>query len=208
MQRWRQSLPKEAAPTVIDFGCGVTFFPFVVSRLGCQVVGIDNDPVCQQDLDRAAKTIDAKPGEVSSRLSENGRIPGADASIDAIYSVSVLEHIPACEKFIPELARLLKPSGLLVLTIDMDLRGDQEIGVQGYRRLRDALDQFFDLTVPEVTAHPADLLKTSNGPFPIAMDSVPKHLIKKWIAGPLRGRQPKPRLAYDLAVMGIVARKK
>ncbi len=46
-------------------------------------------------------------------------LPFPDSTFDKIYSVSVVEHIPGDgdEKAVKELARILKPGGILVLTV-------------------------------------------------------------------------------------------
>ncbi len=44
-------------------------------------------------------------------------IPEEDAFFDAILCTEVLEHIPYPEKAIAEFARLLRPGGVLVLTV-------------------------------------------------------------------------------------------
>ena len=51
------------------------------------------------------------------------RIPFPDASFDLITSVSVVEHIPAIERALAEMVRVLKPGGRLLLTTDCSPNG-------------------------------------------------------------------------------------
>lgn len=46
------------------------------------------------------------------------RIPFPSATFDLITSISVLEHIPAVERAVAEMFRVLKPGGRLLLTTD------------------------------------------------------------------------------------------
>jgi len=46
------------------------------------------------------------------------RIPAPDASFDCIVSLSVLEHIPAIERALAEMYRVLAPGGRLLITTD------------------------------------------------------------------------------------------
>ena len=81
ISRWRAAFPPEALPMVADVGSGVTFFPFSVARLGCNVIGIDNDPICGRDLMEATKHISAAPGSVGFRLTDGSRLPLPTASV-------------------------------------------------------------------------------------------------------------------------------
>jgi len=78
----------------------------------------------------------------------------------------VLEHIPDFENTIEEVVRVLKPNGLFILTIDLDLCEYKDIGVKRYYDLRQCLVEHFSLKEPEVTVRPLDMLQPRNGPFP------------------------------------------
>ena len=49
-------------------------------------------------------------------MSDITNIPAADASFDAILCSEVLEHVPEPTHALDEFARLLKPSGIIILT--------------------------------------------------------------------------------------------
>ena len=151
---------------VVDLGSAVTFFPFSIAKLGCRVHCLDIDSTCGPNLERAANVVSHSPGKVDFGMISDGRFPLKDGEVDAVYCVSVLEHIPDFENTIEEVYRILKPNGLFVLTIDLDLCGYKEIGTSGYYRLRQALSKYFYLKEPEFTMHPMDMLPFRSGPFP------------------------------------------
>lgn len=150
---------------VADIGSGVTFFPFSIARLGYEVVCTDIDPICQADIERAEKVQDVFPGDVSFRLIQEERLPFKDEELDAIYCISVLEHIPNPSTTVAEITRVLKPGGLLILTFDLDMRGDSEIGVEKYQQLIELLDKSSSPLYPERTIHPADMLTSISSPY-------------------------------------------
>ena len=138
LNEWKPELG--AAPTIADLGSGVTFFPFALSKLGYTVICTDTDPVCEKDLPRAARALGSDSSKVSFRLTNGDTLPFRDSEVDAIYCVSVLEHIPKFENTVIEMARVIKSGGRLILTIDLDLNGKHEIGKERYLDLRSALD--------------------------------------------------------------------
>ena len=191
---------------VADIGSGVTFFPFSVGRLGYHVHCLDIDAPCGPDIERAVAEVPHQPGKVDFRLISNGSLPLEDGEVDAVYCVSVLEHIPDFEHTVKEVFRVLKPNGLVILTIDLDLCGYMDIGVGRYYDLRNCLTELFDFKEPEITVHPLDVLQPRNGPFPYMKKSAwqkGKFYVKQWIK-PLFGKEPRrtlPNLAVWCAVM-------
>lgn len=151
---------------VVDLGSSVTFIPFSIAKLGYEVHCLDIEAAYGPDIDRAAVCVPHQPGKVDFRLISDGRFPLEDGEVDAVYCVSVLEHIPDFEHTIEEVFRVLKPNGLFILTIDLDLCGYMNIGVSRYYDLRQCLAEHFDLREPEITVHPLDVLQPQNGPYP------------------------------------------
>lgn len=198
-------------PIVVDFGSGVTFFPFAIAKLGYHVICVDNDPTCERDMKRAIEIVLHNPGKVEFRLNKSLEIPFQDKEVDIIYSISVLEHISNFARVIMEMARILKPGGLLLLTIDLDLRGDHRMGIREFYLLKREILKYFELMSPEETVHPADILTSDKGPYgfknPVGFKLL-KFLIKQRIIKPLLGLKPAPMIPFHLAVMGMVMREK
>ena len=194
---------------VLDFGSGVTFFPFAIAELGCHVNCADIDPICAIDIPKAVMTIHHAPGSVKASLIEAGKIPIDSESQDIVYCISVIEHIPDFESVVDEMARVLKHGGFLILTVDIDLRGDFELSVEQYERLLIKLEQHFTKGFPERPVHPRNLLTTANSPYPMknrSLLSSAKQLIKNSLTGHLLNGDP--RVGVLLGIYSAIYKKK
>jgi SAM-dependent methyltransferase len=204
---WRRQWRGTGLPLVVDVGSGVTFFPFSVARLGCHVICTDPDPVCQRDLERAITTIRQEPGQVSFRHTDGCELPFENAEADALYCISVIEHIPSFERTVAEMGRVLKPGSPLVLTIDLDLLGTAELSIEARNRLLAALQQHFVPLRPTRSVHPRDVLDTRSGPFPVRPPSgmaFLKETVIERLVKPVLGRKPNVYQPVHLAVEGLV----
>lgn len=205
LKRW-QIEEGLSRPRVIDVGSGVTFFPFALAKLGFDVVCTDIDPICHDDLGRAAQYVDHEPGRVDFRLATESALPFGDAEVDAAYCISVIEHVPDIEGFVRELARILKPGAPLILTIDLDLRGDHELGPAARTRLMDELEEYFLFALPNRTVHPADILDSSTGPFKLTrlkgIDLL-KLVLRQVIVRAPSERRLLPLISWHLTVEGL-----
>ena len=211
LKKWQKSYNGAGAPHVLDLGSGVTFFPFTVSRMGFKVTCADIDPLCQEGITKATRCIPHGPGILEFRLIKDSILPFADGETDAVYCISVLEHIPTFEDTIAEIARILKPGGMLILTMDLDLRGDSELGVESYGRLRKSLARNFEYFYPEGIIHPADMLHSEAGPYALECPKgykLIKNILKQQVIKSLLGMQPSNYQPYHLAIQGFVLVKK
>lgn len=210
-----KALPQHSIPLVADVGSGVTFFPFSLAKLGYKVVCTDIDLVCERDLALASACVPHSPGTVEFRLIEDSSLPFRDSECDAVYCISVLEHIPDFEKTVAEIARILNPSGLCLLTCDINLRPDDglQLDRDGFARLTSMTDQFFVRVYPERTIHPVDVLTTKNSLYPLKTPGIKEigwQVIKQKILKPLLGRKP-GNVSFGpshVAVLGLVLRKR
>jgi len=118
-------LPSRDAVSFVDAGCGDGRFAQLLADVGRQTwtpkVGIDRDVI---------RLIKAR--ETFSRLvsAELDSIPLAIASVDLAICNSTLEHVVNVEGALRELSRVLRPGGLLVLTVPSV---DFESQLFGYR---------------------------------------------------------------------------
>jgi SAM-dependent methyltransferase len=94
----------------LDVGCGdgTTAGPWLLQR-GCRYVGVD---VSETAVQRAAGLgLDARLVDDASSL------PFDDASFDAALAVEVLEHLFAPHLAAGEILRVLRPGGVLIVTV-------------------------------------------------------------------------------------------
>jgi SAM-dependent methyltransferase len=215
LARQLESSTNTSRPVVADVGSGVTFFPFSLANLGYEVICTDIDPVCERDLLRAAECVSHSPGAVGFRLIDKATLPFEDEKCDALFCISVLEHIHDFENTLMEMARILKPEGLCLITCDLglDIDEDSQLDIAPYKKLICGIEKEFRFLWPERTTHPADVLTSRNSPYAVGRKSCSRflwQLTKQKILKPLLGRKPgcvSPGPEH-LAILGLALQKK
>lgn len=105
---------------ILDVGCGEGRHTFAMYRLGCEVFALD------KDRDPLLKTLYVlremeRKGEGKGKamvLRGNGLLlPFRDKSFDKIICAEVMEHIPQDREAAKELVRVLKPGGIMAVTV-------------------------------------------------------------------------------------------
>lgn len=110
---------------VLDVGCGASIFPVYLARRGLEVTALDLAPPSGLDR-RHGVNVDYVRGDM-------GRLPFATGSFDAIFCISVIEHLGfgAMRAALAELHRVLRPAGRLLLTTDYYDDAEAEIWYDG-----------------------------------------------------------------------------
>lgn len=83
---------------LLDFGCGSMPYRRMVEDHGADYVGADFD------------------AEGALTIGRDGSLPVEDASVDAVLSVQVLEHVRDLDRYLGEAGRVLKKEGVLLLS--------------------------------------------------------------------------------------------
>ena len=99
-------LPIEHRGRLLDLGCGSGDLLGVMTRLGWQVEGVDNDP-------EAVEVARRNGFEVRMGSLHEQRFP--DASFDAVVMSHIIEHVHHPLELLTEVHRILKPERRLVM---------------------------------------------------------------------------------------------
>jgi SAM-dependent methyltransferase len=102
----------EPQDRVLDCGCGLGWFLKVIGELtACRLTGSDYDPA------RLAVARRELSGRASVVAADIGRLPYADATFDKVVLSEVLEHLPDDFGGLTEVRRVLRPGGLVAITV-------------------------------------------------------------------------------------------
>lgn len=101
-----------AGKRVLDVACGEGYGTALLARVAAHATGVD---ISEEAVDHAKAEYAALPN-AGFQCASCTRLPLPDASVDLAVSFETVEHIEAQEAFLAELARVLKPEGVLLLS--------------------------------------------------------------------------------------------
>jgi SAM-dependent methyltransferase len=107
---------------VLDLGCGGGRHAFELYRRGASLVAFDRDHgELRQVSAMTAAMLEAgearPPACAAAAAGDATAMPFADGTFDKVIAAEVLEHIPADHRALAEIARVLKPGGLVAVTV-------------------------------------------------------------------------------------------
>ncbi|MEU3397958.1 class I SAM-dependent methyltransferase [Streptomyces filamentosus] len=100
------------ARTLLDLACGTGLVTERIARPGLRVLGAD---AAHAMLRTAAGRLPGRTVRADAR-----RLPFPDASLDAVCAVWLLHLVPFTGEVLAEAARVLRPGGVLAVTVDKD----------------------------------------------------------------------------------------
>jgi SAM-dependent methyltransferase len=96
---------------VLDCGCGMGFYLMAIDRLwDVRLVGLDSDPQRLGQAEQLGIRADLVQGDAQ-------RLPFEDGSFDSVLMTEVLEHLPDDAGALAEVARVLRPGGVLAVSV-------------------------------------------------------------------------------------------
>ncbi|MBK7951397.1 MAG: class I SAM-dependent methyltransferase [Deltaproteobacteria bacterium] len=101
---------------LLDLGCGTGYGAAELAAGGLRVIG----------LDRVRPAARARGAGADFVVGDLTRLPFADASVEAVVSFQVIEHFADPRPYLAELARILAPGGLLLVSTPNRLQSDGE----------------------------------------------------------------------------------
>jgi SAM-dependent methyltransferase len=112
----------EPGDRLLDLGCGAGRHAFEAARRGAKVVAVDTS---RSELDQVTAIFAAmaQAGEIPESGSGTAIagdatcLPFPDGAFDKVIAAEVLEHLPADQTAMNEIARILRPGGVAAVTV-------------------------------------------------------------------------------------------
>lgn len=108
-----------AGERILDVSSPKLLALYLANRIGCSVVATDLDGSFIPEWAPFQQLLGIPEDRLEMRVEDARSLSFEAASFDAVYSISVLEHIPdgGDSEAVAELARVLRPGGRLFLTV-------------------------------------------------------------------------------------------
>ncbi len=107
-------LAPQASGRLLDVGCGDKPYEHIFLPFVSEYIGVEHEVTFGSTSALSRGKADV--------LYDGLRLPFADESFDTVLSVQVLEHTPDPEALIADMARVLRPDGLMILTAPFSFR--------------------------------------------------------------------------------------
>lgn len=105
----------QTGEAIIDLGCGTGYYLYLLSNLplNLKLTGFDNDKKALEE----ARLLLFNNESINFIMGDMHKMPFKDKSFDKIVMSEVLEHVENDEQALKEVYRILKPNGILVISV-------------------------------------------------------------------------------------------
>jgi SAM-dependent methyltransferase len=101
--------PRCAGREVLEAGCGEGYGADLIAGIARRVIAVDYD-------EAAVAHVRSRYARVQVMQANLAQLPLPDASVDVVVNFQVIEHLWDQAQFVSECARVLRPSGLLMVS--------------------------------------------------------------------------------------------
>lgn len=136
-----QHVRASGAAEILDLCCGTGIQTQLLARAGRMVTGIDSDPQQIRDALWHVKRSWRKKS-VNFEIARAEKIPSKTHAFDAVVCLCALEHLPDPRIALAEIYRVLRPGGMVYLTVDSLANVTDDELLYRHRRLYDVYNYF------------------------------------------------------------------
>ncbi|MBY6366778.1 class I SAM-dependent methyltransferase [Rhodococcoides corynebacterioides] len=101
--------PRCAGLTVLEAGPGEGYGAAAIAESARRVIGVDYDVAAAEHIAGRYPTVDITRGNLVD-------LPVADAAVDVVVTLQVIEHLWDQDRFVRECRRVLAPGGMLIMS--------------------------------------------------------------------------------------------
>lgn len=114
----------DAGPRVLDVGCGPGALAVPLFHAGREVVALDLSP----GMVASAKARIGDSSRAGFVVANATALPFATGSFDVVVTTGALEYVPDLQRAVDEIARVLRPGGILVGTVSLPRTLERQFG--------------------------------------------------------------------------------
>jgi SAM-dependent methyltransferase len=106
---YQRLAPRCVGREVLEAGCGEGYGAELISRVAARVIALDYDETAVSHVRTRYPQVEVMHGNLA-------QLPLADGSVDVVVNFQVIEHLWDQSQFVRECARVLRPSGVVMVS--------------------------------------------------------------------------------------------
>ena len=114
-----QAIPEKQYQKILDIGCGDGVLAWLIyQKTKGNIIGVDTDII---GLKTAKKKHQLLKTNVQFKKASAYKLPFKSDSIDVVIAAEIIEHLSHPRRMLKEVARVLKPTGKVIITTPVKL---------------------------------------------------------------------------------------